>query len=50
MNKFELNRTAKDLLAVRSMIRELEAETEALTDKLKSEMVDTGTETLEGDG
>lgn len=48
MNKVELNRTAKDLLAVRHMIRELEAE--ALTDKLKTEMVDTGTETLEGDG
>ncbi|MBQ1524747.1 MAG: hypothetical protein IIZ55_06400, partial [Firmicutes bacterium] len=50
MNKVELNRTAKDLLAVKHMIRELEAEAEALTDKLKSEMVDTGTETLEGDG
>ena len=50
MNKIELNRTAKDLLAVRHMIRELEAEAEALTDKLKAEMVDTGTETLEGDG
>ena len=50
MNNIELNRTAKDLLAVRSMIRELEAEAEALTDKLKAEMVDTGTETLEGDG
>ena len=50
MNKTELNRTAKDLLAVRYMIRELEAEAESLTDKLKAEMVDTGTETLEGDG
>lgn len=50
MNVIELNRTAKDLLAVRHMIRELEAEAEALTDKLKAEMVDRSTETLEGDG
>ena len=50
MNNIELNRTAKDLLTVRGMIRELEAEAEALTDKLKTEMVDSGTEILEGDG
>lgn len=50
MTTIELNRTAKDLLTVRHMIRELEAEAEALTDKLKAEMVERGTETLDGDG
>ena len=50
MNKTELNRTAKDLLAVRHMIRELEAEAEALTDQIKAEMTERGTETLYGDG
>ena len=46
----ELNSTAKDLMSVRAMIAELEAEAEALTDKLKGAMVDQGTEVLQGDG
>ena len=36
MNASEINTTAKDLLSVRAMIVELEAEAEALTDKLKA--------------
>ena len=50
MNTNELNSTARDLMSVRAMIRELEAEAEALTDKLKAAMVERSTETLEGDG
>ena len=50
MSTNEINTTAKDLLSVRSMIAELEAEAEALTDKLKAAMVDQGTEVLQGDG
>ncbi len=50
MSTNELNVTARDLLAVRAMIAELEAEAEALTDRIKSAMVDAGTEALEGDG
>lgn len=46
----ELNQTAKDLIAVRQMIAELEAEAESLTDKIKSAMVAQGTESLTGDG
>ncbi len=46
----ELNSTAQDLISVRQMIAELEAEEEALTDKLKAAMVDQGTEVLQGDG
>lgn len=46
----ELNQTALDLLTVRAMIAELEAEAEALTDKIKTAMVDQGTEVLTGDG
>lgn len=46
----ELNATAKELLSVRSMIAELEAEAEALTDKLKAAMVERGEEVLQGDG
>ena len=46
----DLNKTALDLLEVRKMIRELEAEAEALTDTLKAAMIDRSTETLEGDG
>ena len=46
----ELNTTAKELLSIRSMIAELEAEAEALTDKLKAAMVEQGTEVLQGDG
>lgn len=50
MSTNELNSTARDLMSVRAMIRELEAEAEALTDKLKAAMVERSTETLEGDG
>ena len=46
----DLNKTALDLLEVRKMIRELEAEAEALTDTIKAAMVEQSTETLEGDG
>ncbi len=46
----ELNTTARDLMSVRQMIEELQAEAEALTDKLKTAMVDQGTEVLQGDG
>ena len=37
-------------MSVRAMIAELEAEAEALTDKLKGAMIDQGTEVLQGDG
>ena len=50
MSMNELNQAAKDLLAVKAMIAELEAEAEALTDKIKGAMVDQGKETLTGDG
>lgn len=50
MSMNELNTTAKELLSVRSMIAELEAEEEALTDRLKAAMVERGTESLQGDG
>ena len=50
MSTIELNTVAQDLMSVRAMIKELEAEAEALTDKLKSHMVEQGTETLTGDG
>ena len=46
----DLNAAARDLMSVRVMIRELEAEAEALTDKIKAEMVERSTEVLEGDG
>lgn len=49
MSATELNQTARDLLAVRQMIKELEAEAEALTDRIKGVMVDKGSETLAGD-
>ena len=50
MSENELNTAARDLLAVRAMIEELQAEAEALTDKIKSAMVDRGQEVLTGDG
>lgn len=50
MSIMELNSVAQDLISVRSMIKELEAEAEALTDKLKAAMVERGEETLTGDG
>lgn len=46
----ELNATARSLMDVRAMIAELEAEAEALTDKLKGAMVERGTEAIQGDG
>lgn len=49
MSENELNTVAHDLLAVRAMIEELQAEAEALTDKLKAAMVDRGEEVLRGD-
>ena len=45
-----LNKTALDLLELRAMIKQLEAEAEALTDTIKAAMVDQGKETLVGDG
>lgn len=46
----EINTVAKDLIDVRAMIAELEAQAEALTDKLKGAMVERVEETLQGDG
>lgn len=50
MSNIELNTTAKELLSVRAMIAELEAEAEALTDKIKNAMIERGEEILQGDG
>lgn len=50
MGMTELNKTAQDLMSVRAMIAELEAEAEALTDKIKSAMIERGEEVLQGDG
>lgn len=50
MSVTELNIVAQDLISVRAMIKELEAEAEALTDKIKGAMVERGEETLQGDG
>ena len=50
MSTTELNSTAKDLISVRAMIEELQAEAETLTDKLKAAMVEQGAEVLQGDG
>ena len=50
MSMTEINTVAKDLIDIRAMIAELEAEAEALTDKLKGAMVEQGTEVLQGDG
>ena len=50
MSITEMNSTAQDLISVRAMIQELQAEAEALTDKLKAAMVEQGTEVLQGDG
>ena len=50
MSMNELNSTARDLMSVRQMIEELQAEAEALTDKLKAAMVEQGAEVLQGDG
>lgn len=50
MDMNELNATAQNLISVRQMIEELQAEAEALTDKIKAAMVEQGTEALQGDG
>lgn len=50
MTTAELNQTARELIDVRSMIAELEAEEAALQDKIKAAMIDAGAETLLGDG
>jgi len=50
MSTNELDITARDLMNVRAMIEELQAEAEALTDKLKAAMVEQGSEVLQGDG
>lgn len=50
MSMKELDQAAKDLLAVKAMIAELEAEAEALTDKIKTAMVDQGKEVITGNG
>ena len=50
MSESELNSAARELLAVRAMIEELQAEAEALTDRIKGAMVDRGQEVLSGDG
>lgn len=50
MSAIELNGIAHSLMEVRAMIAELEAEAEALTDKIKGEMVNRGEETISGDG
>ena len=50
MSMNELNTAARDLMSVRAMIAELEAEAEALTDKIKAVMVERGEEILTGDG
>ena len=50
MSMNELNTTAQNLMSVRAMIEELQAEAEALTDRLKAAMVEQGTEALQGDG
>ena len=46
----DINKAGRDLLEVRRMIKELEAEAEALTDQIKAAMVEQSTETLYGDG
>lgn len=45
-----MDTVARDLMSVRQLIAELEAEKEALVDQLKAEMVERGVEVLEGDG
>lgn len=46
----ELNKVAKNLMDVRSMIATLEAEAEALTDQIKAAMTERGEEVIQGDG
>ena len=46
MSMNEFNQVGRDLLAVKAMISELEAEAEALTDQIKAAMVDRGEEVI----
>ena len=46
----QLDKTVKNLMEVRSMIETLEAEAEALTDKIKAAMIERGEEVIQGDG
>ncbi len=46
MSMNELNQVGRDLLAVKAMIAELEAEAESLTDQIKAAMVDRGEEVI----
>lgn len=50
MSNTELNSVAHELMSVRAMIAELEAEAEALTDKIKGAMTERELETVSGDG
>ena len=50
MSMNELNTAARDLLAVKAMIAELEAQAEALTGTIKGAMVEQGKDALTGDG
>ena len=50
MSTNELDKAAKELLELKQMKEELEAEIEALTDKIKTAMIDCGSETLTGNG
>lgn len=50
MSTIELNTAVRSLMEVRAMIKELEAEAEALTDQIKGAMIDLGEETIAGDG
>ena len=50
MSTIEFNGIAHNLMEVRAMIKELEAEAESLTDKIKGVMIERGTETIQGDG
>lgn len=50
MSTTELNATAHELLTVKAAIAELEAEAEALTDKIKGFMVEAASEELSGPG
>ena len=49
MNIQDLNKIAHDLKSVKTMIEKLQAEAEALTDQLKSAMIESGEEVLIGD-
>ena len=49
MTQVELDKIAHDLIDIRGMIKELEAEAESLTDKIKGEMIERGEEVIVGD-